>query len=166
MATPRPPHGIFESTGPKALSLAQGLLIGGLILLVLLVCVSAYIFWRKRRKSRIVSPKNPWDELRSDIAASSQLPIPQQLEALNLSLRKGLELKTGKLYSALTSNETLIELKRDPEFSSDFQTLCAEFVKTSDRVLYASETCDEESLNRWNRQISSWLDSLQVGRPL
>ncbi len=166
MDSQRPPHGIFESIGSSTLGWTQGLLISALVLLILLLVLWGLKAWRKKRLNKPQVVKNPWDELRSLIEAQGADTAPEHIGKLNHALRKALELKTGRAFTAWTSEEIMVELKRDEGFSSDFQSKCAQFLKTSDHVLYALQPLDNEDRSHWNQQISLWLESLQFGRPL
>ncbi len=166
MDSQRPPHGIFESLSSKTLGWTQGLLIAAFVLLILLLVFWGFKTWRKKRLNPSRTVKNPWDEIRSLIQFHRSDTAPEHIGKLNHALRKALELKTGRAFTAWTSAEIVAELKRDEGFSSDFQSKCAQFLKTSDHVLYALQPLDNEDRSHWNQQISLWLESLQFGRPL
>jgi hypothetical protein len=167
MDSQNPPHGIFETVGSTTLGWTQGLLI--VIALIVLFLLGFWVFRlnRRKRKARLGLPRNPWDELliAHSQGTSASASATEHMSALNQALRRSLELNTGRAYTAWTSEEILAEMQK-AAFSSDFQRECAQFLKTSDRVLFAFEPWDEEDRRHWNSRIHYWLESLQFGRPL
>ncbi|RZA12663.1 MAG: hypothetical protein EOP10_31055 [Proteobacteria bacterium] len=163
------PHGIFELAASKTLGLTSSLFYAGCGLLLLAAILGAYFYWRHKNRAlkKLAAPINPWDQLQALIQGSAAQASPtESMGLLNHSLRRGMELRFDKPYTALTSSELLAYLQKNSQFSSDFQAECAEFLKTADRVLFAFQPFEEGERLRWEKQISTWLESMRQGQAL
>ncbi len=160
------PHGIFELAPSASLGLTSSLFYSGLVLILVLVAVGAYLYWRKKKtaSSSPILRLSPWESLSGEIKTSAAtLSSLEAVRILNHALRQGLELRLKAPYTAFTSAEILAHLQKNSDFSSDFQAECAEFLKTADRVLFAYQACHDDERRRWERQIGQWLNSMQNG---
>lgn len=166
MPTSNPPHGIFDLAASRTLVLTEGLLIGGACLLALLILALLFFSWRNKRRFKPKPVRNPWEELRNQLAPSLDQDPVVRMGILNHVLRRALELRTRKPFTAWTSAEITHELQTSGQFSSDFQARCAQFLKTADRVIYAQAPWDLNQRDRFEQQISVWLERLQLGQPL
>lgn len=165
----KPPHGIFDLAASSTLGLTTSLVYATIGLLLLLVGLSGYFYWRRRhrKKAMALPPPTAWESLKLAMQAiEAKTSTAEAIGVLNHALRQGLELRLHEPYTAYTSAEFLAHLQKNSQFSSDFQAECAEFLKTADRVLFAVQSCDEAERRRWEKQIAQWLDSMQLGQAL
>lgn len=164
-----PPHGIFDLAASSTLGLTTALVYAALGLILILLGVGCYFYWRRKNRREALAPLrlSPWESLQQSLQNVESKPsTPEAIGILNHALRRGLELKLNEPYSAYTSAEFLAHLQKNSQFSSDFQADCAEFLKTADKVLFAYQPCDSTERQRWEKQIKQWLDSLQLGRSI
>lgn len=161
-----PPHGIFELVDSKTLGVTSGLLIGAALLIIVALGILGLYLWRRKQLNRRAPKANPWEQLRQELKPKAEQSTIERMGILHYALRRGLELKSQRPYSAWTSHEILADLQTNSEFSSNFQGECGEFLMKADRVLFANESLDKEVLDRFEGQISLWLDNIQSGRSL
>ncbi len=164
--SPQPPHGIFDSAVSNTLGVTEALLIALAVLLLLAIAAFIYARWRKR-SGKVVLPPTRWERIRKALDESGSQDAPTRMGVINHALRYGLEIKTGKPFTAMTSQEFSAELQSLSEFSSDFQAKCAEFLKLAERVQFAPHfPLEIDTLDAWEGRILDWLNHLEAGRHL
>lgn len=160
-AAKQPPHPIFELEASSTLWMTKlGLAL--IAVLVVLACV-LFLIGRRRRKAKAPRSSDPWDLLKDRLIKLEwrELPPEDYFGALSFTLREALERRLGKPFSAWTRREVLKELQTRPDFSSDFQAECAEFLETAERVIYAGAEVDETSASAWKDRIGQCLETLK-----
>jgi len=163
------PHGIFELAPSQTIGLTTGLVYGACALILVLLILGVYLYWRKKNKARprTAPGLTPWEHVHLEFRASAAAATSgDAMKHLNHSFRHGLELKLGEPYTAYTSNEILTHLQKNSQFSSDFQAECAEFLRASDKVLFAYQALSDGERRRWEKQVEKWLNSMQSGQAL
>lgn len=166
MANPNPQPEIFDYVDSRTLPLTQGILVGAIIAIVLLVLVFFYMSWRSKRRPKSVKALNPWQELRKQLDFSKEEGLERRMAVLRRSLSQGLELASKKPFTSYTTSEIVRELPKSGQFSSDFQAQCVEFLRTSDRVVFAKADLDQGQRNHYEQQVALWLERLELGQPL